>query len=146
MSTLERAIALAATAHAGQTDKAGAIYILHPLRVMLRLSTLEERMAGVLHDVMEDCGISRAHLLSEGFQVSVVDAVEALSKQIVDGEEEDYGSFIRRVAMNPLATRVKLADLEDNMDLSRIQNPTEKDFRRLQKYAKAKGFLMAHSA
>ena len=143
MSTLERAIALAATAHAGQTDKAGAIYILHPLRVMLRLSSLEERMAGVLHDVMEDCGISRAHLLSEGFPVSVVDAVEALSKQIVDGEEEDYDTFIRRVAMNPLATRVKLADLEDNMDLSRIPNPSDKDLRRIQKYAAAKQYLLS---
>ena len=141
MSTLERAIALAATVHSGQLDKAGAPYILHPLRMMLKMNTLETQMAAVLHDVMEDCGVTRALLAHEGFPTSVIDAVEALSKKIVDGAEEPYEEFIRRAALNPIARRVKLADLEDNMDLSRIAEPTAKDFARAEKYKSAKAVI-----
>jgi (p)ppGpp synthase/HD superfamily hydrolase len=141
MSTLERAIALAATVHSGQRDKAGAPYILHPLRMMLKMNTLETQMAAVLHDVMEDCGVTRALLAHEGFPTAVIDAVEALSKKIVDGAEEPYEEFIRRAALNPIARRVKLADLEDNMDLSRIPAPTAKDFARAEKYKSAKAVI-----
>jgi hypothetical protein len=63
--------------------------------------------------------------------------VSALTKKIVDGTEEPYEEFIRRAAQNPIARLVKLADLEDNMDLSRIAQPTEKDHRRVQKYKAA---------
>lgn len=138
MSTLERAIALAATVHAGQRDKAGAPYILHPLRMMLKLKTVETQMAAVLHDVVEDCGVSPSLLIYEGFPPAVVDAVCALTKRIVDGTEEPYEEFIRRAALNPIARLVKLADLEDNMDLSRIAQPTAKDYARLEKYTAAK--------
>ncbi len=141
MSTLERAIALAATAHAGQRDKAGAPYIFHPLRMMLKMKTPEAQMASVLHDVVEDCGITPAILLAEGFSSEVVEAVGALTKRIVDGVEEPYEDFIRRVVQNPIARLVKLADLEDNMDLSRIAHPTEKDFARIEKYRAAKCVL-----
>jgi (p)ppGpp synthase/HD superfamily hydrolase len=138
MSTLERAIALAATVHSGQRDKAGAPYILHPLRVMLKMKTLETQMAAVLHDVVEDCGVTPALLAHEGFPASVIEAVGALTKRIIDGTAEPYEEFIRRAAQNPIARLVKLADLEDNMDLSRIAQPTEKDHRRVQKYEAAK--------
>src|SRR5687767_2629355 len=84
VSTLERAIAIAAQAHAGQVDKAGQPYILHPLRVMLRLATEEERIVGVLHDVVEDTPVSLQQLRDEGFSESVLSAVEALTKR--DGE------------------------------------------------------------
>lgn len=138
ISTLERAIALAATLHAGQVDKAGAPYILHPLRVMLRMTTEEDRIAAVLHDVIEDCGVTPEVLLAEGFAPAVVDAISSLTKLTIDGQEEPYDGFIRRVAMNPIARRVKLGDLDDNMDLSRIAQPTSKDFARSEKYRKAK--------
>jgi GTP diphosphokinase / guanosine-3',5'-bis(diphosphate) 3'-diphosphatase len=138
MSTLERAIALAATAHAGQRDKAGAPYILHPLRMMLKLKTLETQMAAVLHDVVEDCGITAAMLTAEGFPPAVIEAVRSLTKRTSDGAEEPYDEFIRRAARNPIACLVKLADLEDNMDLSRIASPTAKDFARIEKYKAAK--------
>jgi GTP diphosphokinase / guanosine-3',5'-bis(diphosphate) 3'-diphosphatase len=137
MSTLERAIALAATAHAGQRDKAGAPYILHPLRIMLNMKTTETQMAAVLHDVVEDCGVTPAVLRYEGFSEAVIEAVMALTKRIVDGTEEPYDEFIRRAAQHPIARLVKLADLEDNMDLSRIANPTEKDHARVRKYKAA---------
>ena len=137
MSTLERAIVLAATVHAGQKDKAGAVYILHPLRLMMKM-TLESQIVAMLNDVLEDCGVTPEWLAYEGFAVSVVDAVMALTKRHVDGVEEPCADFIDRAAQNPIARLVKRADLEDNRDLSRIPHPTAKDHARVQKYPAAK--------
>ena len=133
MSTLERAIAIAAKVHEGKVDKAGAPYILHPLRVMLKMATSEERMAAVLHDVVEDSDTTLDDLRNEGFSDAVVDAVDAVT--IRTGES--YDDFVRRAALNPIGRRVKLADLEDNSDLSRIAHPMEEDYERLAKYERA---------
>ena len=133
MSTLERAIALAAKAHEGQVDKAGAPYVLHPLRMMLRVATTEERITAVLHDVVEDCGVSLEALRAEGFSGAVIDAIDAVTIR----PEEPYETFVRRAAANPIGRRVKLADLEDNSDLSRIANPTARDHERIAKYRRA---------
>ncbi len=142
MATLERAIALAAQAHEGQVDKAGAPYILHPLRMMLSVDTPEARVAAVLHDVVEDTPVSLEELRAEGFSEAVIGAVEALTKR--PEEEDDYDAFIRRVAPNPLARQVKLADLRDNCDVSRIAQPSEKDWRRIEKYKRAIQYLETH--
>ena len=133
MSTLERAIALAATAHQGQVDKAGAPYILHPLRMMLTLSGLEDRIVAILHDVVEDTEWTLAGLRAEGFGDAVIDAIEAVTKR----EGESYEDFIQRSAANAIGRRVKLADLRDNSDLSRLAAVTEKDRVRLDKYRRA---------
>jgi (p)ppGpp synthase/HD superfamily hydrolase len=134
VSTLERAIVIAAEAHAGQVDKAGSPYVLHPLRVMLRVSSPDERIVAVLHDVCEDCpGWTFERLRDEGFQDHVLDALRSVTKR--DGE--DYESFVRRAAANPIGRRVKLADLEDNCDLSRIAAPTQRDLDRIEKYRQA---------
>ncbi len=101
MSTLERAIAIAAEAHAGQTDKAGERYILHPLRVMLAMETDVERIVAVLHDVVEDSGITLQDLRDEGFAEEAVAAIDALTKR--DGELK-LGAAAR-AKRNPLATR-----------------------------------------
>ncbi|MCO7614122.1 GTP pyrophosphokinase [Pseudomonas chlororaphis] len=137
MSSLERAIAIAAQAHAGQVDKGGAPYILHPLRVMLRVSEPRERLVAVLHDVIEDSPVTLEQLRGEGFSEEVLQALAALTK--VEGE--DYSGFIRRAAQNPLARRVKRADLAENSDLSRIPEPSEDDRRRLEKYRQAIEYL-----
>jgi hypothetical protein len=137
MATLERAIAIAAKAHAGQVDKAGQPYVLHPLRMMLAVTTPEARMAAVLHDVVEDTTFTLDDLRAEGFPASVLEAVEALTKR----EGEDYEAFIRRVAPNPIAREVKLADLRDNSDLSRISEPTVRDRERIKKYSRAIAYL-----
>jgi (p)ppGpp synthase/HD superfamily hydrolase len=142
MATLERAIALAAQAHEGQVDKAGAPYILHPLRMMLSVDTPEARVAAVLHDVVEDTPVSLEELRAEGFSEAVIGAVEALTKR--PEEEDDYDAFIRRVAPNPLARQVKLADLRDNCDVSRIAQPSQKDWRRIEKYKRAIQYLETH--
>jgi (p)ppGpp synthase/HD superfamily hydrolase len=134
VSTLERAIAIAAEAHAGQVDKAGLPYTLHPLRIMLRMSSIDERIVAVLHDVCEDCpGWTFDRLRSEGFSDRIIDALDSVTKR--DGEE--YEDFVRRAVANPIGGRVKLADLLDNIDLSRIAAPSERDFQRIEKYRRA---------
>lgn len=130
MSTIERAFDVAAEAHAGQTDKAGMPYILHPLRVMLAVTIREEQMAAVLHDLVEDTVWTLDDLRTEGFPESVVAAVAALTRH----EGEDYQSFVARAAQNPIARVVKLADLRDNSNLDRIPTVTPADLERLAKY------------
>jgi guanosine-3',5'-bis(diphosphate) 3'-pyrophosphohydrolase len=139
MSTLERAIELAARAHAGQRDKGDQPYILHPLRVMQAVSGESERIAAVLHDIVEDTQTTFEGLLAEGFSADVVDAVRALTK--FEGETREQAA--RRIVGNPIARAVKLADIADNMDLSRIPNPTERDVERLREYEVARGILLA---
>jgi (p)ppGpp synthase/HD superfamily hydrolase len=138
MATLERAIQIAAAAHAGQIDKAGQLYILHPLRVMLAVATMDERIAAVLHDVVEDTSITLEQLRAEGFSPAVVEAVDALTKR----SGEDRITAAKRAAANPIARIVKLADNADNMDLSRIPNPSEKDFARLKEYQRVRTLLL----
>ena len=129
MPMLEHAIAIATKAHEGQTDKAGEPYILHPLRVMLRMSRTEDRIVAVLHDVIEDCKWTLDMLRAEGCSETIIDALEAVTKR--PGEE--YDAFIRRAASNAIGRRVKLADLEDNSDMTRIEAPTERDMQRFEK-------------
>ena len=133
MSVLELAIAIAAKVHAGKVDKVGAPYILHPRRVMLKMETSEEQMAAVLRDVVEDSDTTLDDLRNEGLADAVVDAVDAVT--IRSGEF--YDEFVRRAALKPIGRRVKLADLEDNRDRSRIANPTEENDGRLAKYKRA---------
>ena len=133
MATLGKAIALAAQAHQEQYDKAGAPYILHPLRLMLRMRSETDMMAAILHDVVEDTDWTLDKLQQAGFPDEVVQAVECLTHR----DQETYEEFIARVMENPIARRVKLADLEDNMDMRRLSTVTEKDVQRLHKYHRA---------
>ena len=142
MATLERAIAIAAEAHAGQVDKAGQAYILHPLRVMLRMASEHERMAAVLHDVVEDTPVSLQRLTEEGFPPEVVAAVDALTKRA--GESRIDAA--RRAAADAVAREVKLADNAENMDLTRIEHPTERDFARLEEYKAVREILLGRDA
>lgn len=137
MATLERAIALAAQAHEGQKDKAGEPYVLHVLRVMLRMETADGMMAAIAHDMIEDCGWTMERLRAEGFPENVVGAVDAVTRR----EGEDYQDFIVRAAKHPLGRLVKIADLEDNMDLTRLSFVTERDLARLEKYRRAMALL-----
>lgn len=139
MPTLERAIAIAAHAHAGQVDKAGQPYILHPLKVMLRLNGNHERIVAVLHDVVEDTKVTLEDLRRAGFSEFVLEAVDALTKR--SGETRIIAAG--RAAMNGVARVVKLADNAENMDLSRISEPTEKDLTRLEEYRAVRALLLA---
>lgn len=130
---LSKAILIAVNAHNGQVDKAGEPYILHPLRLMLSRTREEEKICAVLHDVIEDTSITLDYLREQGFSEEVLAALGALTRRA----EESYDEFISRVISNKTACHVKLADLSDNMDLSRIDNPTEVDRKRVEKYRKA---------
>ncbi len=136
MPTLETTIELAVHLHKGQKDKAGAPYILHPLRVMLSMQDEAARIVAVLHDTIEDCGITIDDLRSLGYSEQVLEALDYLTKR--REEEDDYDAFIERIRSGPpIARAVKLADLRDNSDISRIVEPTEWDFKRLEKYKRA---------
>lgn len=139
MSSIERAISIAAQAHAGQVDKAGQPYILHPLRVMLRVSTDAERMAAALHDVVEDSDVTLEQLTLEGFPSDVVDAVDALTKR--PGETRIQAAH--RAVAHPVARVVKLADNAENLDISRIPNPTARDIARTEEYKVVRSILLA---
>lgn len=137
MSTLERAIAIALTAHAGQVDKVGAPYILHPLRLMLRVSTTDEQIVAVLHDVVEDSTVTLADLRNEGFSPVIIAALDCLTHRA----EVDYAAYVAHLSENPLARRVKLADLADNMDIRRLDTLDPKALARLERYHQAWVFL-----
>lgn len=130
---LEKGIGIAVEAHRGQRDRYGAPYISHPIRVMQRLGTPEQQTAGILHDVVEDTDWTFEDLRREGFPQRILDALDCVTKRGGEG----YEDFVKRSASNSLAKAVKLADLEDNMDLRRFPEVTEKDLPRLQKYVKA---------
>ena len=133
MATVEDAVAIAARAHRGQRDKAGAPYLLHPLRLMLRMETEAAMMAAVLHDVVEDTDWTLGRLREEGFSDEVLEAVDCLTHR----EGESYQEFVERVRTNPIARQVKIADLEDNMNIRRINQLGTKDLERLEKYHRA---------
>ena len=139
MATLQRAIEIAYEAHAGQYDKAGADYINHPLRVMEKGTTGEEKIVGVLHDVVEDSDWTFEMLQAEGFSPNVMFALRYLTKK---SENEDYDDFISRVLKNELAARVKLSDLEDNLDLSRLETVTPADIERCERYKRARARII----
>ena len=130
---LDRAIAIAVKAHSGQKDRNGAPYILHPLRVMNRVDTDLEKIIAVLHDVVEDTGWSLETLRAEGFPHEVITAVDCLTKR----KSETYEALIMRAADNRLALKVKVADLEDNMDVRRTRAITSEFAQRLDRYSRA---------
>jgi len=134
MSTLQRAIEIATQAHQGQLDKTGRDYIGHPLRVMEMGKTEDEKIVGVLHDVVEDTDWSFEKLAAEGFSQEIIAALRCITKL---HENENYDDFIERVRKNPLAKAVKINDLSDNMDIRRLPYLSDKDVKRLKKYLRA---------
>ena len=149
---LEKAIKIAVEAHTGQVDKGGNPYILHPLRVMLSLNTEEERIVGVLHDVVEDCeGWTWQRLKEPGCSDEIIEALQSVSKTPEEEAEyralpedkklDHYLEFIQRAKANKIGLNVKVADIRDNLDISRIDDITESDINRLNRYKKALSIL-----
>lgn len=134
---LEKAISIAVEAHRGQRDRTGAPYILHPMRVMAAVDTDTEKIVAILHDVVEDTDWTFEKLAQEGFPQEIIEALKCVTKR----EGEPYDDFVKRSGSNEIARRVKLADLEHNMDARRLTDVTEKDVERLKKYVHAWRFL-----
>jgi (p)ppGpp synthase/HD superfamily hydrolase len=141
MSTLGHAIAIASEAFKNKTDKGGKPYILHCLYVMNKVSHLGETamIIAVLHDLLEDCPEwTESLLLGKGFSFDVVSRIKTMTKL----PNEDYlESYIPRIASDVICKEIKKADLEHNSQITRIKGLTEKDFKRLQKYATAYTYL-----
>jgi (p)ppGpp synthase/HD superfamily hydrolase len=143
MATLARALTIAAAAHEHQQDKNGAPYFLHVLRVMQRLPIDDEtaRIAAVLHDLIEDTDWTLEQLAAEGFHAEVIDVIDALTRRA----DESYTAFVARAGLHPLARQVKLADLEDNMDLRRLTQLQPADHERMERYHQAWRYLRNHT-
>lgn len=141
MNLLSKAILIAPKAHEGAVDKGGHPYILHTLRVMTKMSDDISRIVAVLHDIVEDTNITFEYLRKEDFSEEILNAINSVTRR----ENETYMEFIRRCKQNPIGKKVKLADIEDNSDITRISNPTKKDYDRLKKYEKAKRELLSNS-
>jgi (p)ppGpp synthase/HD superfamily hydrolase len=149
--SLERAIEIAVQAHAGVTDKAGAPYVLHPLRVMLSVDGDVARITAVLHDVLEDCNDWTAdRLAAEGFGPDILEALDSVTLRADEkppagaSSEEKLGCylrFVRRAGAHPIGRLVKRADLEDNLDVRRLKVVTEKDAQRISRYLVARALL-----
>lgn len=138
-SSIEKALSIALEAHQGQTDKYGQPYILHPLRLMHRFRDPELQTIAILHDVVEDSEWTLKQLKDVGFSEPIVEAVDTLTRR----EDESYDSLIDRAASNSMAIQVKLADLEDNMDIRRVKTIAEMDRARLNRYRSAYEKLQA---
>lgn len=138
---LARAIAIASSAHENQLDKGGNAYILHPMRIMMRLRTDDTELMtiAILHDVVEDSDWTIEDLYNEGFSNRVLDALELMTHD----KDEDYTTYIKRIATNSDCIKVKKEDLRDNMDPSRLKGLSRKDFDRMEKYQKAFKYLCA---
>jgi (p)ppGpp synthase/HD superfamily hydrolase len=131
------AICIAANGHLDQIDRSGKPYILHPLRVMMKMDVADEMVVAVLHDIVEDTNWTFEELEKLGVNPSSIVALKLLTKV----ESDDYSDYISKISKNKLATKVKISDLEDNMRIDRIQSPKEKDWVRMAKYHEALKFL-----
>ena len=135
---LATALRIMYLAHDSQLDKSGNWYSKHPIYVASKMDTEEEKIVALLHDVIEDSDFTFDNIINEGFSHNVIDALVVITKR----EYEPYEDYINRVKENKLATKVKLADLEHNMDLSRLKEITDRDIKRNKKYENAKNVLL----
>jgi len=133
MDIIEKSLQIALEAYAGKKDKAGKTYILHPLRIMGTMETEEEMSVALLHDVIEDSEFTAEDLLAQGIPDNIVDAVSLLSKV----DEESYEQFIKKILSNKLASKIKKADIEDNINVLRLDVLQSIDIERIKKYHKA---------
>lgn len=134
----DHALRIAIRAHEGQQDKSGREYVMHPIRVAERCKDTRAKIVALLHDTIEDTDVTIEYLRKEGFPEEIIDAVLSVTKQ--DGE--NYEDFVRRAAKNAIGKGVKIADLEDNMDIRRLIEIKEEDVARLRKYLSAWQYLI----
>ena len=133
----DKALRIAIHAHKGQVDKAGREYVMHPIRVAERCKDPRAKIVALLHDTIEDTGVTEEYLRREGFPDEIISGVLSVTKR----DKEEYDDFVRRAAENTIGRVVKIADLEDNMDIRRLPEMTDYDVARLRKYLRAWQFL-----
>ena len=141
VATLEKAIEIAAKAHAGAMDKQGKPYVLHPLRVMVGVEDHNAQIVAVLHDVVEDTLLSLEDIRAEGFSNGVIEALGLVTHQ----KDQSYAAYVIACKQNDIARQVKLSDLRDNAKLSRLLLRPDKfdgDSARIYRYVLSYRFLM----
>lgn len=136
-NNLAKAIQIAGAAHENQVDKANAPYILHPIRLMLKFSSVEEQIVAVLHDVIEDSDITLDDLRKKNFSNDVLTAIELLTKK----PGQDYQNYLEKISENNLARKIKIEDIKDNLNLTRLTSVSAQDLERAKKYHAALQFL-----
>ena len=134
MANLEKALLIATKGHLGQTDRFDKPYIYHPLRIMMKMETEEEQIVAILHDIIEDTDMTLKDLEKEGFSSEVITAIDLLTRYPEEGQT--YEEYVKRMKGNYLAMKVKLGDLEDNMNPNRFPKINENAIKRMKKYTK----------
>lgn len=140
MSYSKLAYEIAKRAHEGQKDKAGVDYIHHPEKVANMVESDTEKSVAYLHDVVEDTFVTLKMLEVEGFPSEVIKAIDAITKR----KDELYDDYLQRVSKNPIALKVKIADMKHNSDVSRHKQPSSKDWERAAKYRSKIEMLLGH--
>ena len=129
---IKKAMIIAYNAHNGQVDKSGIPYIYQPIHLAEQMNTETECIVALLHDVVEDTNVTFDELEKE-FSPEIIEALKLLTHD----KNVDYLEYVRKIKNNPIARKVKLADLYHNSDPTRMENPTPKDLERKEKYRKA---------
>ena len=133
----KKAMKLCFEAHKDQVDKSGLPYIAHPIHLAEQMTEEVTCCVALLHDVVEDTPITFEDLEEEGFYPEIIEALKLLTHD----DDVKYEDYVAEIKKNPIARAVKLADLAHNSDITRLDNPTEKDFKRQEKYLEAIAFL-----
>ena len=133
----KKALKLCFEAHKEQRDKSGLPYVFHPFHLAEQMQTEETTVVALLHDVIEDSDITADDLVKEGFEYAIVNRVVRMTRK----EGESYMDYIKRIGEDNICRIVKMCDLKDNMDITRLEKVTDKDFDRLKKYHKAYKYL-----
>lgn len=136
-SLLDKAALICVFAHQGQRDKVGQPYFQHPMRVAMACENEKEKIVALLHDVIEDTEITKEYLQKEGFPEEIVEAILSVTKRC----GETYVDFVARAAQNPIGRIVKLHDLEDNLNIFRLQELDEDMAKRFNKYLRTYRYL-----
>ena len=129
----KKALKISFKVHKDQVDKAGLPYIFHPFYLANKMDDEYSICVALLHDVIEDGNYTVEELIKEGFPSEVVEAVKLLTHL----KEDSYFDYINKMKLNSLARKVKIEDLKHNLDLSRLNEITNKDLERIEKYKKA---------
>ncbi|MCH5319851.1 MAG: GTP pyrophosphokinase [Paramuribaculum sp.] len=134
---LDRAAYLCVTKHSGQRDKMGCAYFQHPMRVAMKCEKDEEKIVALLHDTLEDTDVTREFLLEQGFPEEIIEAIESVTRR----PEEDYFDFIKRAKQNHIGRVVKIHDLEDNLNVLRLNEISPAMAERFNRYLKSLDYL-----
>lgn len=134
----KKAIKLMFEKHKDQVDKSGMPYVFHPFHLAEQMDDEETTITALLHDIVEDTNTTFEDLRELGFSDNVINALKLMTHD----KNVDYFEYVKNISKNPIARKVKIKDLEHNMDTSRLDEVTDKDLERVKKYKKCHKYLL----